>query len=231
MTERIQFGSKELVFNLTFSERKTLGITVTPDMDILVKAPIDTSIEKVKEKVQKRAHWILKQQSYFLAFYPKSKPKKYISGESHLYLGRQFKLKVVEGNANSVKLKAGILWVTALEKSKAEILLKAWYLDHARAKFHQLAAPFVERFKKYNVAPSSIVLRDMPKRWGSCTPTGKIILNPELIKAPRACIEYVIVHELCHLIHHDHTKKFIELQSKEFPNWEKWKGRLENLLS
>jgi predicted SprT family Zn-dependent metalloprotease len=71
----------------------------------------------------------------------------------------------------------------------------------------------------------------MPTRWGSCTPKGKIILNPELIKAPKGCIEYVIIHELCHLIHHDHTQKFLDLQTKEMKDWEKWKMKLEKLLA
>ena len=71
----------------------------------------------------------------------------------------------------------------------------------------------------------------LEKRWGSCTPKGKIILNPELIKAPKGCIEYVIIHELCHLIHHDHTQKFIDLQTKEMKDWEKWKMKLEKLLA
>lgn len=81
------------------------------------------------------------------------------------------------------------------------------------------------------IEPESIVFRDMPTRWGSCTPKGKIILNPELIKAPKGCIEYVIIHELCHLIYLDHTRKFIDLQTKEMPDWEKWKTKLENLLA
>ena len=85
-------------------------------------------------------------------------------------------------------------------------------------------------YKKFS-QPSSIVLREMPTRWGSCTPKGKIILNPELIKAPKGCIEYVIIHELCHLIHLDHTQKFLDLQIKEMKNWEKWKMKLEKLLA
>ena len=89
----------------------------------------------------------------------------------------------------------------------------------------------IDKFKKYKVEPSSIVIRDMPTRWGSCTAKGKIILNPELIKAPKGCIEYVIIHELCHLIHHDHTQKFLDLQTKEMPYWEKWKIKLEKLLA
>jgi predicted metal-dependent hydrolase len=86
---------------------------------------------------------------------------------------------------------------------------------------------------KHNLShlPFHFLLREMPTRWGSCTPNGKIILNPELIKAPKGCIEYVIIHELCHLIHHDHTRKFIDLQTREMQDWEKWKMKLEKLLA
>ena len=106
-----------------------------------------------------------------------------------------------------------------------------WYLQNARIKFTAIAQPLIDKFKKYKVEPSSIVLRDMHTRWGSCTPKGKIILNPELIRSPKGCIEYVIVHELCHLIYHDHTQKFLDLQTKEMRDWEKWKTKLEKLLA
>lgn len=231
MTEAIQFGSRTIDFLLEYSDRKSLGITVTPEMEVLVKAPIDTSIEKVKEKIRKKAPWIIKQQSYFLSFQPKTPQRKYISGETHLYLGRQYRLQIQIGKDESVKLKGKFIEVTAKVKSRAKDLLNDWYLQHAQAKFNLIAAPLIDKFKKYKVEPSSIVLRDMPTRWGSCTPKGKIILNPELIKAPKGCIEYVIIHELCHLIHHDHTQRFLDLQIKEMKDWEKWKMKLEKLLA
>jgi predicted metal-dependent hydrolase len=231
MTEAIEFGSKTIYFHLEYSDRKSLGITVTPEMDVLVKAPLDTSVEIVKEKIRKKAPWIIKQQSFFLSFQPKTPLRKYVSGETHLYLGRQYRLQIQIGSEESVKLKGRFIEVTASEKSRAKDLLNNWYLQHARTKFHTIALPLIDKFKKYEVVPSSIVLREMPTRWGSCTPKGKIILNPELIKAPKACIEYVIIHELCHLIHHDHTQKFIDLQTKEMKDWEKWKIKLEKLLA
>jgi len=231
MIEAIQFGSKTIDFHLEYSDRKSLGITVTPEMEVFVKAPIDTSIEKVKEKIRKKAPWIIKQQSYFLSFQPKTPQRKYISGETHLYLGRQYRLQIQIGNEEGVKLKGKFIEVTAKDKSNVKTLLNNWYLQHARRTFHAIAQPLIDKFKGYNVAPSSIVLRDMPTRWGSCTPKGKIILNPELIKAPKGCIEYVIIHELCHLIYHDHTQKFIDLQTREMRDWEKWKMKLEKLLA
>ncbi len=231
MKDSIQFGSKTIVFQLEYSDRKSLGITITPEMDVLVKVPFDSSIEKVTEKIRKKAPWIIKQQSYFLSFQPRTPQRKYISGETHLYLGRQYRLQVEIGHEESVKLKGKFIIVIAKEKSRAKELLQDWYLEHAKAKFKAIATPLIEKFKKYKIEPTSIVLRDMPTRWGSCTPLGKIMLNPELIKAPKGCIEYVIIHELCHLIHHSHSQKFFDLQTKEMKDWEKWKIKLEKLLA
>lgn len=231
MTAAIQFGSRTIDFRLEYSDRKSLGITVTPEMEVLVKAPADTSLEKVKEKIRKKAPWIIKQQSFFLSFQPKTPQRKYVSGETHLYLGRQYRLQVIIAVEESVKLMGKFIEVKTEDKSRTKNLIDNWYLEKARTKFDEIATPLIERFKKYKVEPSSIVLRNMPTRWGSCTPKGKIILNPELIKAPKGCIEYVIIHELCHLVHHNHTQKFIELQTKEMKDWEKWKMKLEKLLA
>lgn len=231
MVESIQFGSKKITFRLEYSGRKSLGITVNPDMDVLVQAPSNTSLLVVKEKIRKKAPWIIKQQSYFLSFQPRTPRRKYISGETHLYFGRQYRLQVTLGIEESVKLKGKFIVLIVKDKSKVKTLLKQWYHHHALEKFHTIAEPLVERFKKYKVKPSSIVLREMPTRWGSCTPKAKIILNPELIKAPKGCIEYVIIHELCHLVYHDHTQKFIDLQTKEMRDWERWKTKLEKLLA
>ena len=231
MTSAIQFGSKQIYFQLEYSNRKSLGITVKPDLSVLVNAPIDTSLEKVKEKLRKKAPWIIRQQSFFLYFHPKTPARKYISGETHLYLGRQYHLRIIQNNFESVKLKGKYIEVSVNDKLSAEQLVGEWYLQNAKLKLRTIAQPLIDNFKKYNIEPSSIVLRDMPTRWGSCTPKGKIILNPELIKAPKGCIQYVIIHELCHLVHHDHTQKFIDLQTKEMHDWEKWKMKLEKLLA
>lgn len=231
MTSAIQFGSKQIDFRLEYSNRKSLGITVTPDLSVLVKAPIDTSIEKVKEKLRKKAPWIIRQQSFFLYFHPKSPARKFIAGETHLYLGRQYRLKIMQTKIESVKLKGKFIEVTTPDKSRVKQLVNEWYLKNAKIKFKSIAHQLIEQFKKHKIEPLSIALRDMPTRWGSCTKSGKIILNPELIKAPRACIEYVITHELCHLKHHNHTQKFLDLQTKEMPDWEKWKNKLEKFLA
>lgn len=231
MTDYITFGSKRIDFELTFANRKSLGITVTPDLDVLVKAPDGTSVADIKERLRKRAPWIIRQQSFFLSFHPKTPPRKFVGGETHLFLGRPYRLQIIEAAIEEVKISGKFLEVFTQDKARVETLVSEWYLQNAKMRFHAIATPLIKRFKKYDVEPSSIILRNMPTRWGSCTPRGKIILNPELIKAPKGCIEYVIVHELCHLVHHNHTQKFIDLQTRELGDWEKWKGRLERLMA
>lgn len=229
--DKIEFGSETIDYTIRFSDRKTLGITITPDMEVLVKAPTDTTELIVQSKVRKKAPWILKQKDFFLAFHPKAPKRRYVSGETHLYLGRQYRLQVIDSNKNEVQYKGRHFELLTDDRTKGEKLMKQWYRERSKIKFAVFAEPWIEKFKIFDVAPSGIYLQEMPTRWGSCTPKGKIILNPELIKAPKACVEYVIVHELCHLVHRDHTRKFIDLQTKMMPDWKRWKAKLENLLA
>ena len=230
MEGKILFGSHEIVFSVKFANRKTLGIKVYPTGNVEVLAPIDTAIEEIKQRVSRRANWIIKQQNYFKELGERSPEKRFISGESHYYLGRQFLLRIEEGKPNSVRYKGRYFEVICTPKSKAKELMKEWYKSHAKIKFAEYAEPIIARFAKYGVAPLSLYIQEMENRWGSCTPKGKIILNTQLIKAPRPCIEYVITHELCHLLHPDHTKAFWDLLQKEMPDWERWKDKLERFM-
>lgn len=231
MKHSFQFGTKVIDYRITFSDRKTLGISVTPDSEVIIKAPKEAKNEQIQEILFKRAPWILKQQSFFLSFQPRTTERRYISGETHLYLGRQYRLKVIQSKLESVKLLHGELVVETHSPEKVKVLVKAWYLAKAKDKFQELADQWIERFKSEGVQPATLVLREMPLRWGSCTPKGKIILNPDLVKAPKGCIEYVIIHELCHLVYRDHSPAFFRLQARYMPDWEKWKERLEKMLA
>jgi predicted metal-dependent hydrolase len=231
MMDFIQFGSREIPFKLIYSKRKSLGITVTPEMQVHIRAPYNASIDKIKQKIRKRAPWIIKQQNYFLTFHPKSPPKRFVNGETHLYLGRQYQLKFKTAKRSAVHYKGRYLEVQCKSKADIKPLLIKWYREKAKIRFAEIAEQLIQRFKKYDVEPKGVFIQTMSTRWGSCTTKGKIILNPELIRAPKACIEYVIIHELCHLLHRNHTQKFLDLQAKEMPDWAKWKAKLERLLA
>jgi len=228
--ESIEFGSKIINFKLEYKERKTLGITVHVDRTVSVKAPIDASISQVFEKVKKRAPWIIKQQSFFLSFEPRTPARKYIGGETHLYLGRQYRLKIIDSTNEKVVLKGAFLEVHTKDKTNAKELLSIWYHNKAKMHFYPLCKKWIAKFEKHKVTPKAIKIQEMTNRWGSCTPKGKVILNTELIHAPKQCIEYVIVHELCHLVHHNHSQAFFKLQSSIFPDWKVWKEKLERVM-
>jgi predicted metal-dependent hydrolase len=231
MKRTLQYGSKKIDYHLEFRERKTLKISVLPDMSVRVVAPKGSQRSRVDSILNKKAPWILKQQGYFLAFFPKQPPKQFVGGESHRYLGKQYRLKIYRGKKESVHLSGQFIHIVCNDRDRVKSLLKKWYEDRASVRFSLYADEWIEYFKRYDIQPKEIVVKEMPKRWGSCTPKGKIILNPELVKAPKGCIEYVIVHELCHLVHRNHSQKFIGLQTQAMSNWEQWKMRLEKMLA
>ncbi len=228
--DHIQYGATIIDYDIEFAQRKTLSICVNPDSSVCLRAPIDATLEQIQQKVHKRASWILKQKRFFESFGTSTTKRQYISGESHLYLGRQYMLRVKESNVNAVHYQNNIIEIECRHKKDAGILLQTWYRQRANIKFQEYAQPIIEQFSVYGVKPHSLSIKKMDKRWGYCTIDGHITLNPRLICAPRCCIEYVITHELCHLIYRSHNKEFYALLTKEMPHWEKWKAKLERTL-
>lgn len=230
----IQFGSKKIVAELLYSARKSIGVQVQPDGSVKILVPEGLSEKVILEKVKQKAAWILKQQLYFKRFMPHQLPRKFVSGETHLYLGRQHKLKVVKAGESSLKVYRGQMWVYNNDVRPAAIrkMIEAWYRERASVVFHQLFDEVFPKIKRYygGTIPG-LTIRNMSRRWGSCTRAGNIVLNLNLIKASKSCIEYVIIHELCHLVHHDHTEAFFKLLRKLLPDWERRKQRLEERMA
>jgi predicted metal-dependent hydrolase len=231
---KIKYGSQEIFYELKRSNRKTLGIEVYPDNSVTIIAPVKSSLEDIKEKIEKRAKWIVNQQAYFNQFLPRTPERNYVSGETHFYLGKSYILKVSSGTKNQVKLKAGKLEVICKNEIKQELvknLLANWYYIHAEKKFNSISIEAFSKFKEYDFKMPKIEIRRMTKRWGSCNTIDKITLNPEIVKASSKCIEYVLIHEMCHLIVRNHNKEFYKILESIMPTWKKWKDKLENKLS
>lgn len=225
-----KFGGKVIDYDLLFSHRKTLEIAVHPDRTVVVKAPVSAEISAVEKKLQKRAGWICKQLEYFRQFEPRQQSRSFIGGETHLYLGRQYRLKTVRGDEDSVKLIRGRFLVSCREDIEPEgvkKLLKGWYAAKAPVQFNCSLNRCWQKLRFSGLKKPVIKIRQMPKRWGSLSAKGIISLNPELIKAPKECIDYVVMHELCHLKHHDHSPAFYSLLTSLVPGWQKIKTKLE----
>ncbi|CAK8721046.1 YgjP-like metallopeptidase domain-containing protein [Candidatus Electrothrix laxa] len=235
----VLYGQKTIAFSLLYSERKTLEIAVHPDSTVFVKAPVQSDIALIEKKIRQRARWILKQLNYFKQFTPKTPARCYVNGETHLYLGKQYRLKLVKGPENSVKLSRGFFHISCRNEPTPAIakkLLNGWYLEKARLQF---AASMDRCWQKMGCLginkpilpippiPPSLSIKRMHKRWGSLSGKGTVTLNTELIRAPTACIDYVVMHELCHLQYHDHSPEFYRLLNTVIPGWKKIKHKLE----
>ena len=230
MKDSILYGATEINYDIEFEQRRALVICVNPDKTVLLKAPLTATKEQLRQKVQKRANWILRQKRYFESFGTPATERKYVSGESHLYLGRQYMLRVKESDTDTVHYQNNILEIECRNKQNAGAVLQKWYRERAKIKFAEYAKPIIEQFSAYGTKPQALTIRKMDKRWGYCTSDGHIYLNPRLICASRCCIEYVITHELCHLIFRNHNTDFYALLTKEMPHWEKWKNKLEKMM-
>ena len=232
MWQEIVFGTETIGYEIRFlPTRRTLGIEVHPDLTVVVRAPVDCDPDTIQARVGKRASWISKQLTNFQRYSPRTPARKYVSGETHLYLGRQCRLKVVAGELASVKMNRGHLVLTLPGKAdpdRVKALLHHWYLDHARQVFIDVLGEFLPRFSGHH--RPRLIVRAMQSRWGSLSQAGTMTLNANLVRAPRACVEYVVAHELCHLKHRDHDASFYRLLGQVMPDWKKRKQRLETAL-
>ena len=226
----ISYGQKNIEFELFFCNRKTMEVAVHPDCEITIKAPLGTDMEIINRKVLKRARWIIKQIDYFSQFIPRTPARSYVSGETHLYLGKQYRLKLFQGKYDEVKLFRGYFNVSykdIITPEKVKKLLEDWYITKAQMHFSKSFDNVWDKFVKFDLTKPSFVIKRMQKRWGSLSKNGKITLNLDLIKAPKECIDYVIIHELCHLKYHNHSSDFYKLLDSFNPDWKKAKHKLE----
>mgnify|MGYP005846965785 CR=1 FL=1 len=227
------YGARRITCRLGFSDRKRLRIVVKPDLSVRVDAPNGFSEDEILKALRSKARWILRQLCEFEDFHPLPTPHKFISGETFVYLGRQYRLKIQVGEKSPAKLRGRFLHVTVPDKSDTKAVkaaLDAWYRARAEDLFRRYLASCLEIARRHGVEEPSLTIRDMRTRWGSCTSAGRVTLNLKLIYAPVHCIEYVIMHELCHLVHHDHSPRFYRLLSRCMPDWEKRRAVLRQVV-
>ena len=221
-----------IAFDILHLKRKTVEIAVHPDKSVVVKAPLGSDLEEVVRRVRRRAEWIHHQMLYFEKFEPKTPPRRHVSGESHLYLGRKYRLKIRRSLTPQVLLRSGYFHIQSpnLSPNHIQKLLEEWYFQKASTCFQAVFHLCWEQFKKNAVAKPSLKIRKMKGRWGSLSKSGRLTLNLDLIKAPKECIEYVVIHELCHLSHRYHDSDFYKLLDRCLPDWVQRKHKLELAL-
>lgn len=227
------YGSFEYDYALVREDRKTLSLTVMPDMSIFLKSPREADAERIEKFLKKKWFWLQKQLNFFKKFQKKIYKKEYVSGESFLYLGRQYQLVIKKSKEDKVVLQNGkLIFFTTQSVGDGvhtRIYLDAWYRKKYREIFR---ARYTEVCKKFSYEQKlRLAIKKMPKRWGSYIRNRNITLNPLLIYTSKDCIDYVITHELCHMKYEKHDENFYKLLSSKYPRWEKVKEKLEMRLA
>lgn len=231
----LQLGNTIIPFTLQSKHRNTLGITVFPDGAVLVSAPQDASLEAINIRLRRRAAWILRTRRYFEAFRPRTPERRYVNGETHRFLGRQLRLLLRAEEKKRVQVAGSFLVVGGagvLDHVTVQKRVASWYGRQARRVFgERLQACLADFVPEHLVAPE-LTVRRLTRRWGSMSRDGKhLVLNVRLVAASRSEIDYVITHELCHIVHPHHGRSFFELLERKMPDWEKRKMRLERALA
>lgn len=234
MRQCLQYGDEEICYlvNRVVSRKQKIAIHVYPDGKVQVDVPADTDLAKISDAVRVRARWIAKRLEEIRERNFHILPREYVSGESYFYLGRRYLLKVnvCPDEVGRAKLSGRYLQVTTptAEQALVKRLVKGWYRARAKELFAKRLSALAGQIVWLCEIPP-VKLLTMRIQWGSCSPSGVLVLNPSLVKAPRECVDYVILHEVCHLKEHNHSKKFYRLLTELMPDWERQKSRLDGL--
>lgn len=217
----------ELTYTIQRSaRRRKLTITVERDRTVIVHAPEGTSDEKINQIVESKRQWIYEKIGHPQKYrdLPHPPGKELVSGESALYLGRQYRIEVVKTGLSEIKFAQRFL-IPAAQTSKRVEALREWYINKAKEKI----VPRVKHHaRQLGVDVAGVKIVDNRYRWGSCTLNNNVNINWRLIKAPMFVVDYVIVHELTHLIEANHTPRFWNIVRAQAPTMEKAKAWLKD---
>lgn len=216
----VRFGTIPIPYGIRRSTRRaTVTIAVDPNEGVLVMAPASASVERLDRIVHRKARWIVGQ----LRSLP-SRPalgREFVNGETFIYLGRQYRLRVVRGQEPAFFSNGRLVVpIDATEPDRPTAVRAAvvsWYRAHAQARIPERVEAWS---RKLRIETPTVQIREPRKRWGSCDVRGHLRFNWRVIQAPRRLVDYVVVHELVHLEHRAHSKKFWTALQRAMPDFE-----------
>jgi predicted metal-dependent hydrolase len=218
----VAFGDRVLEYQLQRANCSRMSITVHPEGTISVRAPKSAADEEVQQRVLRRSRWIIKQLKELDALRPLQPNWEFVSGETHRYLGRQYRLKVRQGEPRPTKLIGPFFEIFVRDRKDKESIkasLNTWYRSRAKSTIDRVVDEVMRRPPLADIPVPVIQLREMQCRWGSCTTARNVLFNPLLIRTPRSCVRYVVAHELCHLVSLRHDAKFFRTLDQVEPRW------------
>ena len=226
------YGDSTIAYDVVYSsKRKTVGITVYPSGEVRISAPHRMSHAEVRRLAAEKADWIAKKLREYRADGCHDATKKYVEGEAFLYLGKEYRLHLAEGDHGplvtlddrrlNVVLPGGI--VRELRPELAREAVFGWYRFHAEMAVDKAMGPYCNRL---GILPPYYKVKNLSKRWGSCTAKNLLNFNAKIAMAPLAQLEYVVAHELCHVKVKDHSPRYWALMEAVMPGYETAKDGL-----
>ena len=213
----------DIPYSVIYSDRKTISIIVERDRSVLVRAPLNTSETKVADLIHKKKRLIQEKIQHNQKYPFVKQTKEFVSGESLMYLGKNYKLYITEDKVKGIVFDSKF-FIGTENQTNGNALFKEWYIKQAT----EIIVPKAEAIaRQIGVSYNNINILDLKFRWGSCTPKDNIHLNWRLIKAPMTVIEYIIVHELTHLLVANHTPEFWNRVAVQLPKYSEAKNWLK----
>jgi hypothetical protein len=230
----VPFGRSVIDYRIERSDRrKTVTIAVDPSAGVLLKAPADATMRRLDDVVKKKASWILQRLLEFRELGPGPSPREFVAGEGYTYLGRSYRLKIErspDGSKPAASLRGAFLVVFLARGNMAEHrdswvkrAVVAWYRRQADRRLPERVEVYTSRA---GLRPPTVLVREQEKRWGSCNSKGELRFNWRVMMAPMSLVDYVVAHEVCHLLVRDHSTRFWKLLATILPEYEKRRERL-----
>jgi hypothetical protein len=230
-TRQLHLETEVVPYELRYAQRKTLGIKINLEGKVIVTAPLRTTLSTIEGILQQRGHWILKHRQRLQAL-PQPPTRRYISGETEYYLGQALTLEVVAGAKERVQMSAGKLYVTTPhpdQPAAIERQLQRWYRQQAASLFAERLKICFAQVSFLQADYPTLTIRRMKSRWGSCSAKGRVTLNQSLIHVALDLVDYVILHELCHLRELNHSPAYYALLDRALPDWREKRQRLKQM--
>ncbi len=234
ITDNKTCKAEDIEYKIKYSGRKTMGISIHPDDGVVVRVPYRTPEKIIQKMIRDKSDWIRKVLEYHGSLKKIDHNKRFSDGESILFMGKENFLKTIPSDKYYVRRSDdNIIEVGFNGRKDPEIIksiLEAWYKNVARKILARKFNEILLKYRNYNFSPSAFSVKTMKKRWGSCTSKGKIAISYDLIRLEEIYSEYVIIHELCHLKHHNHGAEFYKLLSEVFPEWKSVRKKLKTFI-
>jgi predicted metal-dependent hydrolase len=227
-------STAKISYKINYSRRHTISIVVSPANGVIVKAPYHVPVKTIEKFVNEKSDWINKTIGKFSSLIRVDKKDGYVDGDQILLFGKNHKLVLTEGNNYSVNLGQDETIMITYHHDKNPLLIKSlledWFKYIARQKLGISFREMLIRYSRQGFSPSGFTVRKMKTRWGTCSSKGKIALSYDLVRLDKIFSEYVIVHELCHLQHHNHGQGFYRLLSELYPEWKQVRDGLKRYI-